>query len=74
MSSIGRLIIDPPLMNSSSPWASSLRDIEELYDCPFTGGVTTRTATLNGFQEDPAIHQVNTSRFDHISNENSIEK
>ncbi|KDQ21418.1 hypothetical protein BOTBODRAFT_202232 [Botryobasidium botryosum FD-172 SS1] len=56
--SIGGLLIRPPLMNSSSPWASSHEDLSNLYECPFTGAVTTRTATLSGFQEDAAIHQV----------------
>ncbi|KAH7344861.1 hypothetical protein B0J17DRAFT_637156 [Rhizoctonia solani] len=47
-----------PLLNSSCPWASSLRDLKDLYASPFTGGVTTRTATLKGFLDDPSIHQV----------------
>ncbi|KAJ1311296.1 hypothetical protein OPQ81_009793 [Rhizoctonia solani] len=47
-----------PLLNSSCPWASDLHHLKELYASPFTGGVTTRTATLNGFPEDPSIHQV----------------
>ena len=28
-----------------------------LYQCPFTGGVTTRTALLHGFAEDENVHQ-----------------
>lgn len=28
------------------------------YDCKYTGAVTTRTATLDGFDEDPGTHKV----------------
>ncbi|CAE6359617.1 unnamed protein product [Rhizoctonia solani] len=56
--SIRGLRFSIPLLNSSCPWASSLRDLKELYASPFTGGVTTRTATLKGFADDPSIHQV----------------
>ena len=44
--------ISPPLLNSSCAWASDFAQLRELYDCPFTGAVTTRTATLDGFEED----------------------
>ncbi|KAI0701312.1 FMN-linked oxidoreductase [Cytidiella melzeri] len=44
--------INPPLLNSSCLWASDLTQLRELYECPYTGAVTTRTATLNGFSED----------------------
>ncbi|CAE6509870.1 unnamed protein product [Rhizoctonia solani] len=56
--SIRGLQFSIPLLNSSCPWASSLRDLKELYTSAFTGGVTTRTATLKGFPDDPSIHQV----------------
>ncbi|CAE6457787.1 unnamed protein product [Rhizoctonia solani] len=56
--SIRGLHFSIPLLNSSCPWASSLSDLKELYASPFTGGVTTRTATLKGFPDDPSIHQV----------------
>ncbi|KZT61429.1 FMN-linked oxidoreductase [Calocera cornea HHB12733] len=46
-----------PVMNSACPWASNLEDLTALYNSPYTGGVTTRTATAEGFKEDPAIHQ-----------------
>lgn len=46
------LNVDPPLMNSSCVWASDFEQLRELYDTPFTGAVTTRTATFNGFSED----------------------
>lgn len=44
--------IEPPLANASCAWASDLTQLRELYDCPYTGAVTTRTATLKGFGED----------------------
>ncbi|KAI0063111.1 FMN-linked oxidoreductase [Artomyces pyxidatus] len=50
-SAIHRLSISPPLMNSSCPWASETEQLQELFDSPHTGAVTTRTATLTGFSE-----------------------
>ncbi|EIW86356.1 FMN-linked oxidoreductase [Coniophora puteana RWD-64-598 SS2] len=44
--------LDPPLLNAACVWASDLAQLTALYDCPHTGGVTTRTATLGGFVED----------------------
>jgi dihydroorotate dehydrogenase (fumarate) len=49
--------IDPPLLNSANPWATTIDDIRNLYDSPYTGAVTTRTCTLNGFAHDNDIHQ-----------------
>ena len=46
------LNIDPPLMNASCVWASDFEQLRELYDTPWTGAVTTRTAIFNGFSED----------------------
>ncbi|THH30189.1 hypothetical protein EUX98_g4027 [Antrodiella citrinella] len=43
--------ISPPLCNSSCAWASDYAQLQDLYACPYTGAITTRTATLNGFQE-----------------------
>lgn len=51
------LKIDPPLLNSASPWATTLEDLKSLYDSPFTGGVTTRTSLLEGFSHDEDVHQ-----------------
>jgi hypothetical protein len=48
-----KLVVSPPLMNSSSPWASERDQLQELFDSPYTGAVTTRTATLTGFRETP---------------------
>ncbi|KAK4158514.1 hypothetical protein C8A00DRAFT_28524 [Chaetomidium leptoderma] len=51
------LEINPPLVNSASPWATTLDDLRRLYACPSTGAVTTRTSLINGFDHDPAKHQ-----------------
>ncbi|KAI9670571.1 MAG: dihydroorotate dehydrogenase [Alyxoria varia] len=47
------LNFDPPLLNSSSPWATTKEELQDLYRCPHTGAVTTRTALINGFSNDP---------------------
>lgn len=44
--------ISPPLLNSSCAWASEFAQLRELYNSLFTGAITTRTATLDGFKED----------------------
>ena len=49
--------INPPLINSAGPWATTKDDLRTLYDCPFVGAVTTRTAMLNGFNHDPSVNQ-----------------
>ncbi|KAH9046445.1 hypothetical protein EDB84DRAFT_1466524 [Lactarius hengduanensis] len=51
MVAIRRLVVSPPLINSSSPSASELNQLRELFESPHTGAVTTRTATLTGFSE-----------------------
>ncbi|QDS74484.1 hypothetical protein FKW77_006874 [Venturia effusa] len=51
------LNITPPLINSSNPWATTLSDLRSLYKCPYTGAVTTRTSTLQGFAHNAAVHQ-----------------
>lgn len=51
------LQINPPLVNSANPWATSLEDLKALYECPNIGGVTTRTSLISGFAHDPARHQ-----------------
>jgi dihydroorotate dehydrogenase (fumarate) len=48
----------PPLLNSANPWCTDYSQLKELYECPHTGAVTTRTCTLTGFEHDDAIHQV----------------
>jgi dihydroorotate dehydrogenase (fumarate) len=57
MTQIGSITIDPPIINTSCAWASSKQDLQGLFDCPFTGAVTTRTATSEGFKED-STHNV----------------
>ncbi|KII86351.1 hypothetical protein PLICRDRAFT_114308 [Plicaturopsis crispa FD-325 SS-3] len=54
MAKIHTITIDPPLINTSCAWASSLEQLETLYNCPHTGAVTTRTATRDGFAEGAA--------------------
>jgi dihydroorotate dehydrogenase (fumarate) len=51
------LHIEPPLLNSANPWCSTLEQLQELYDCPDTGAVTTRTSLIEGFPNDEKIHQ-----------------
>ena len=51
------LKFEPPLLNSANPWATSKEDLQALYDCPFTGALTTRTSTTDGFEHDDNIHQ-----------------
>lgn len=52
-----KLSINPPLLNSSSPWATDLDQLRALYASPYTGAVTTRTSLLEGFNHDDTIHQ-----------------
>jgi dihydroorotate dehydrogenase (fumarate) len=52
-----QLKIEPPLLNSASPWATTFEDIKELYESPYTGAVTTRTSLLEGFSHDEEVHQ-----------------
>lgn len=49
--------INPPLLNSANPWATTLEDLQPLFDCPNTGAVTTRTSLLHGFEHDGNVHQ-----------------
>ncbi|KAI5120234.1 hypothetical protein M0805_000048 [Coniferiporia weirii] len=58
MATISRLDIRPALINSSCAWASGKGQLQELYNSEFTGAVTTRTATLEGFAEDSGMHTV----------------
>ncbi|KAF2430550.1 FMN-linked oxidoreductase [Tothia fuscella] len=51
------LKINPPLINSSNPWATTLSDLRKLYLCQYTGAVTVRTSTLSGFAHNDSIHQ-----------------
>lgn len=49
--------INPPVLNSANPWATTLSDLEALFECPYTGAVTTRTSLLHGFDHDDNVHQ-----------------
>lgn len=52
-----KVLIDPPILNSANPWATSLDDLRSLYKSPFTGAVTTRTCLVDGFAHDDHVHQ-----------------
>lgn len=52
-----RLQVNPPLLNSANPWATTLEDLTALYECPHTGAVTTRTSLVAGFPHDSSTHQ-----------------
>ncbi|KAF3915989.1 hypothetical protein AA313_de0208924 [Arthrobotrys entomopaga] len=53
-----RINIFPPLLNTSSPWATTQSDLSNLYAHPSTGALSTRTSFLTtGFPDDPSIHQ-----------------
>lgn len=52
-----KLTINPPLLNSSSPWATDVEQLRSLYASPYTGAVTTRTSLLEGFNHNDSIHQ-----------------
>lgn len=57
MSSSPIFTLPRPLLNSASPWATTLEDLAALYYNRHTGAVTTRTSLLEGFDEDPNAHQ-----------------
>jgi hypothetical protein len=52
MVALNSIDISPPLLNSSCAWSSDLCQLRELYMSTYTGAITTRTATVDGFQED----------------------
>lgn len=49
--------IDPPLINSANPWATTKEDLQTLFDCPHTGAITTRTSLIHAFEHNDSIHQ-----------------
>lgn len=61
MVKVNNIEISPPIVNSSCAWSSDFQQLEGLYNSPYTGGVTTRTATVGGFKEGDE-HTVKTSR------------
>ncbi|KAG9005780.1 dihydroorotate dehydrogenase [Tulasnella sp. JGI-2019a] len=58
MPAFNRFNIQPPLLNTACAWASDYEDLKALYECPHIGAITTRTATHEGFPEDPKLHKV----------------
>ena len=52
-----RISVQPALLNSASPWATTASELTALYSSPFTGAVTTRTSLSSGFEHNPRIHQ-----------------
>ncbi|PBK70313.1 FMN-linked oxidoreductase [Armillaria solidipes] len=52
MTKINTITVSPPLINTSCAWAGDFNQLEALYKCPFTGAVTTRTASLHGYKEN----------------------
>lgn len=59
MATINPVVLDinPPLLNSANPWATTLNDLRALYACKSTGAVTTRTSLIKGFDHSPERHQ-----------------
>ncbi|KAF4984494.1 hypothetical protein FZEAL_342 [Fusarium zealandicum] len=51
------LLIEPPLLNSATPWATSLEDLMAIASSPATGAITTRTSLVHGFDHRPDDHQ-----------------
>jgi dihydroorotate dehydrogenase (fumarate) len=51
------LTIDPPLLNSATPWATDLQDLLAIASCSSTGAITTRTSLINGFDHQHEQHQ-----------------
>ncbi|KAM0702949.1 hypothetical protein Q7P35_010381 [Cladosporium inversicolor] len=49
--------INPPLINSANPWATTKQDLKPLFDSPHTGAVTTRTSLIHAFEHNDSIHQ-----------------
>ena len=49
--------INPPLINSANPWATTKQDLQTLFECPHTGAVTTRTSLIHAFEHNDSIHQ-----------------
>ncbi|KAF7549738.1 hypothetical protein G7046_g8253 [Stylonectria norvegica] len=51
------LEIYPPLLNSATPWATNLENLDAIFTSPSTGAVTTRTSLINGFDHQQDRHQ-----------------
>ncbi|MCJ1376410.1 dihydroorotate dehydrogenase [Loxospora ochrophaea] len=48
--------ITTPLLNSASAWATTYEELLELYQSPYTGAVSVRTCTLDGFYHSDDVH------------------
>ncbi|KAK7425338.1 dihydroorotate dehydrogenase [Neonectria magnoliae] len=51
------LDINPPLLNSATPWATNLENLRAILVSPSTGAVTTRTSLIHGFPHQHSDHQ-----------------
>ncbi|KAK3392150.1 hypothetical protein B0T20DRAFT_489300 [Sordaria brevicollis] len=49
---VPKLNINPPLINTPCPAATTHDDLLALWLCPSTGGITTRTSLIGGFAHD----------------------
>lgn len=52
-----QLSLDPPLLNSATPWATTLDNLLDILSSPSTGAVTTRTSLINGFHHSHNDHR-----------------
>lgn len=59
---LGSVELQTPVFPSANPWVSEIAQLRELYTSPYTGAVTTRTATLEGYPQDASIHGVRRDR------------
>ncbi|KAK6854481.1 hypothetical protein PG995_009574 [Apiospora arundinis] len=66
---VPQIEIDPPLLNSACPWATTLEDLQGLFLCSFTGAITTRTSLRKGFHHNPDVHQY--TFFDPVTHANA---
>lgn len=54
-----KISINPPVLNSACPWATTAANLRDLLETPNTGAVTVRTSILSeqGFDHQPAKHR-----------------
>ncbi|KAL1739204.1 hypothetical protein HDZ31DRAFT_69183 [Schizophyllum fasciatum] len=57
---INTLNVDPPLINTACAWVSDYEQLKACFDCPYTGAVTTRTASGidEGYPRLAGVHGV----------------
>ncbi|KAL6866249.1 dihydroorotate dehydrogenase [Amphichorda felina] len=51
------LNIQPPLLNSACPWATTAEHLRALLESPSTGAITVRTSLIDGFDHQPSRHR-----------------